>query len=720
MTIDVRDFIQNNYTEYLGDSSFLRGLSDRNFKLWSKCQKWLDKEREAGGVLDIETRTFSGINNFEPGYIDEEKELIVGLQTDTPLKRIVNPYGGMRMVESCLKAYGYELDEDMKNKFQEYRKTHNQGVFDAYTKDVRAARHTGLLTGLPDAYGRGRLIGDYRRVALYGIDALIAAKREDYSKEPDIQLREDISEQIRALQEIADLAKNYGRDISKPAQTTQEALQAIYFAYLAAVKQNNGAATSLGRVSTFIDIYIERDMKNGILDEAGAQELIDQFIMKLRFIRHLRTPEYDELFGGDPTWITEAIGGMGLDGRSLVTKTSYRFLQSLLNLGTAPEPNMTILWDENLPRPFKEYCSKISILTDAIQYESDSLMRPVYGDDYGISCCVSAMALGKDMQYFGARCNVAKALLYALNAGRDEKTGELVIPDIPPIETEPLDYKEVVYNYGKVLKWVIKTYVDANNTIHYMHDKYAYESSQMALHDTHVRRLMAFGLAGFSVAVDSLSAIKHARVTPIRNADGITTNFTIHGDYPKYGNDDSRADTIAITVAKRFNDELHQYQLHRGAEATLSILTITSNVMYGKKTGATPDGRLNGAPFAPGANPMHGRDNSGPLASLSSVAKIDYQDCRDGISNTFSMVPKTLGSDLETQIRNLVAILDGYFSLGGHHLNVNVLNKETLEDAIEHPEQYPNLTVRISGYAVLFNKLSNEQKREILMRTFHC
>ena len=720
MTIDVRDFIQNNYTEYLGDSSFLRGLSDGNFKLWSKCQKWLDKEREAGGVLDIETRTFSGINNFEPGYIDEEKELIVGLQTDTPLKRIVNPYGGMRMVESCLKAYGYELDEDMKNKFQEYRKTHNQGVFDAYTKDARAARHTGLLTGLPDAYGRGRLIGDYRRVALYGIDGLIEAKREDYSKEPDIQLREDISEQIRALQEIADLAKNYGRDISKPAQTTQEALQAIYFAYLAAVKQNNGAATSLGRVSTFIDIYIERDMKNGILDEAGAQELIDQFIMKLRFIRHLRTPEYDELFGGDPTWITEAIGGMGLDGRSLVTKTSYRFLQSLLNLGSAPEPNMTILWDENLPRPFKEYCSKISILTDAIQYESDSLMRPVYGDDYGISCCVSAMALGKDMQYFGARCNIAKALLYALNAGRDEKTGELVIPDIPPIETEPLDYKEVVYNYGKVLKWVIKTYVDANNTIHYMHDKYAYESSQMALHDTHVRRLMAFGLAGFSVAVDSLSAIKHARVTPIRNADGITTNFTIHGDYPKYGNDDGRADTIAITVAKRFNDELHQCQLHRGAEATLSILTITSNVMYGKKTGATPDGRLNGAPFAPGANPMHGRDNSGPLASLSSVAKIDYQDCRDGISNTFSMVPKTLGSDLETQIRNLVAILDGYFSLGGHHLNVNVLNKETLEDAIEHPEQYPNLTVRISGYAVLFNKLSNEQKREILMRTFHC
>ena len=720
MTIDVRDFIQNNYTEYLGDSSFLRGLSDRNYKLWSKCQKWLDKEREAGGVLDIETRTFSGINNFEPGYIDEEKELIVGLQTDTPLKRIVNPYGGMRMVESYLKAYGYELDEDMKNKFQEYRKTHNQGVFDAYTKDVRAARHTGLLTGLPDAYGRGRLIGDYRRVALYGIDALIEAKREDYNKEPDIQLREDISEQIRALKEIGDLAKNYGRDISKPAQTTQEALQAIYFAYLAAVKQNNGAATSLGRVSTFIDIYIERDMKNGILDEAGAQELIDQFIMKLRFIRHLRTPEYDELFGGDPTWITECIGGMGTDGRSLVTKTSYRFLESLLNLGSAPEPNMTILWSEKLPKPFKEYCAKISILTDAIQYENDDLMRPVYGDDYGISCCVSAMTLGKDMQYFGARCNIAKALLYALNAGRDEKTGELVIPDIPPIETEPLDYKEVVYNYGKVLKWVIKTYVDANNTIHYMHDKYAYESSQMALHDTHVRRLMAFGLAGFSVAVDSLSAIKHARVTPIRNAEGITTNFTIHGDYPKYGNDDSRADTIAITVAKRFNDELHQYQLHRGAEATLSILTITSNVMYGKKTGATPDGRLSGAPFAPGANPMHGRDNSGPLASLSSVAKIDYRDCRDGISNTFSMVPKTLGSDLETQIRNLVAILNGYFSLGGHHLNVNVLNKETLEDAIEHPERYPNLTVRISGYAVLFNKLSDEQKREILMRTFHC
>lgn len=632
----------------------------------------------------------------------------------------------MRMVEKSLKAYGYEIDEDLKNKFQEYRKTHNEGVFDVYPEDVRAARHTGLITGLPDAYGRGRIIGDYRRIALYGLETLIEEKKKDLThlnlqmSDETIQKREDIAEQIRALYAIEKMANSYGHSLMRPATNAQQAAQAIYFGYLAAIKENNGAATSLGRVSTFLDIYIEKDMKENKITEEQAQEIVDQFIMKLRFVRHLRTPEYDELFGGDPTWVTESIGGVGLDGRTLVTKTSYRFLHSLINLGPAPEPNLTVLWSEKLPEPFKKYCAKISILTDAIQYENDDIMRPLKGDDYSIACCVSAMKTGKEMQYFGARCNVAKALLYAINEGKDEITGEVVVPNIPPLFKNPLDYNEVSKNYNKVLSHVANVYVKANNIIHYMHDKYAYEASQMALHDSSVGRLMAFGIAGFSVAADSLSAIKHATVIPVRDERGIAVDFQIEGDFPKFGNDDNRVDWIATTVPIAFINKLNRYPLHRDAKATLSILTITSNVVYGKKTGATPDGRPAGAPFAPGANPMHGRDENGALASLNSVAKIPYKDvCEDGISNTFSIIPDSLGSSEEVRINNLSAILDAYFQQGGHHLNVNVLNKETLEDALAHPENYPSLTVRISGYAVLFNRLSEEQKKEIIRRTFH-
>ena len=727
MKIDVRQFIQDNYTEYTGDASFLQPPTQRTKALWEKCCNLLKLEKENGGVLDIEASTFSGITNFAPGYIDKENEIIFGLQADAPLKRIINPYGGMRMVESSLKAYNKEIDNNLKKYFTEFRKTHNQGVFDAYTPEIRAVRHTGLITGLPDSYGRGRIIGDYRRVALYGIDELISQKQNDLLSLVNedmtndiIQLREEVMEQIKALYKIKELANSYNYDVSNPATTCKEALQHIYFAYLAGSKENNGAATSLGRISTFVDIYAERDLKNGNATESEIQELVDQFVMKLRLIRHLRTPAYDELFAGDPTWITESIGGIGTDGRALVTKMSYRFLQTLYNLGPAPEPNLTILWDEQLPKPFKEFCAKVSIDTNAIQYENDSLMRETHGDDYGIACCVSAMTLGKEMQFFGARCNVAKALLYAINGGRDEFTGEVIIPDIPLIDDTVLNYDKVMKNYQKVLQYTAKLYVQANNIIHYMHDKYAYEASQMALHDTNVNRLMAFGIAGFSVAIDSLAAIKYSKVIPIRNEEGIAIDFQIDGKYPQYGNNDDRADNLGIELVKNFYNYLIQYKTYRNAKHTLSILTITSNVVYGKKTGATPDGRPARAPFAPGANPMHGREHEGALASLHSVAKIPYHIiCEDGISNTFSIVPQSLGKELIIQVNNLTSILDAYFSLGGHHLNVNVLNKEMLEDAIAHPENYSALTIRVSGYAVLFNSLTAEQKREILLRTFH-
>ena len=727
MEINVRDFIQQNYTEYLGDESFLQTYTDKTFKLWQKCQELLKQERKAGGVLDIDTEHFSGICSFGPGYIDRENEVIVGLQTDAPLKRMMNPYGGLRMVEQSLSAYGYEMEDNLKSHFKEFRKTHNDGVFSAYPKSVRKARHSGLLTGLPDSYGRGRIIGDYRRVALYGIDYLVKQKIEDYNKlenvemnNENISLREEIFSQVEALNNINKMAQSYGVDLSNPAETAKEAIQAIYFAYLAGAKENNGAATSLGRVSTFIDIYIEKDLKEGRITELEAQELIDQFIIKLRFIRHLRTPSYDELFGGDPTWITEAIGGMGLDGRSLVTKTSYRFLHSLINLGPAPEPNMTILWDDNLPENFKKYCAKMSILTNSIQYENDKMMRKIHGDDYGIACCVSAMTIGKQMQFFGARCNLAKALLYAINGGIDEISGEVIIPNISPIEDEYLDYDKVFQNYLEVLSYVADIYTKANNVIHFMHDKYAYESSQMALHDTQVERLMAFGVAGFSCAVDSLSAIKYAKVKPIRDAGGMAYDFEIEGKYPKYGNDIDDVDLIGRSLVTYFINYLKQHPLYRDAKHTLSILTITSNVMYGKKTGATPDGRKKGEPFAPGANPMHNRDTNGALASLNSVAKIPYKNvCEDGISNTFTIVPSSLGGDKEQQINNLTAILDGYFQKKGHHLNVNVMDLQSLQDAYEHPELYPTLTIRVSGYAVLFNALSNEQKIEVMNRTFH-
>ena len=720
----VRKFIQQNYTEYLGDESFLSPISPRTKILWDKCKELLQHERE-NGVLDIETEVFAGITNFGPGYIDQKNEVIVGLQTDAPLKRIINPYGGMRMVENSLKAYGYGIDEDMKSHFKEFRKTHNQGVFDAYTPEIRMARHTGLITGLPDAYGRGRIIGDYRRVALYGIDKLIEFKQKDL-QELDItynlkmiQLREEVAEQIRALKAMKEMAATYNYDLSKPAETAQEALQHIYFAYLAGAKENNGAATSLGRVSTFVDIYMERDLAAGRITEMEAQELVDQFIMKLRLIRHLRTPSYDELFAGDPTWVTESIGGMGIDGRSLVTKTSYRFLQSLYNLGPAPEPNLTILWDDRLPENFKKFCAKVSIDTNAIQYENDNLMRDIHGDDYGIACCVSSMTLGEQMQFFGARCNLAKALLYAINGGKDEFTGAVVVPDIPLLDEEQLSFTKVWLNLKRVMDYVAKIYVQANNIIHHMHDKYAYEASQMALHDTIVDRLMAFGIAGLSVVIDSLSAIKFARVYPIRNDDNLAVDFRIDGEFPKYGNDDSSVDSLGQSLVVEFMTALKRYPTYRNAKHTLSILTITSNVVYGKKTGATPDGRGEKEPFAPGANPMHGRDTSGPLASLNSVAKLPYEYCEDGISNTFSIVPCSLGSTLEDRINNLTHILDGYFKQDGHHLNVNVLSKETLLDAIEHPEEYPALTIRVSGYAVLFNSLTKEQKLEVLSRTFH-
>ncbi|WP_311492057.1 formate C-acetyltransferase [uncultured Anaerococcus sp.] len=731
--INVRDFIQENYTPYEGGDDFLAGKSEKTTKLFAVVEDLINKEiRES--YRNADTSRFSSIDGFDAGYIDKENEVIVGLQTDEVLKRIVNPYGGYRMVEQSLEAYGQEMDPVQAKYFKEFRKTHNEGVFDAYTKDMRTARHVGLLTGLPDAYGRGRIIGDYRRVALYGIDRLVEEKKKDLDKieidennlEATIRLREEVSEQIRALGKIKNMAAKYGIDISKPATNAREAAQFLYLGYLAAVKENNGAAMSIGRNAGFLDIYIKRDMDRGILDEVGAQEIIDQLVIKLRLVRHLRTPDYDEVFGGDPTWVTESIGGMGLDGRTLVTKTAFRYLNTLINLGSAPEPNMTILWAEKLPEGWKKFCSKVSIMTDSIQYENDDLMRNMYGDDYAIACCVSAMEVGKEMQFFGARANLAKSLLYAINGGVDEKKknkdGSIIrlFNDVEPITTEYLDYDKVLANYKKVLSELAGLYVKTLDVIHFMHDKYAYEAGQMALHDTYVKRNLATGVAGLSIAADSLSAIKYAKVKPVRDENGIAIDFETEGDFPKYGNDDDRVDQIAVDILTYFSNELKKHATYKNAKLTLSALTITSNVMYGKKTGTTPDGRKAGEPFAPGANPMHGRDESGALASLNSVAKLPYECvCEDGISNTFSIVPDALGKEDEVRIDNLVNIMDGYFGQDAFHLNVNVLQREKLLDAYHNPDKYPNLTIRVSGYAVHFNRLTDEQKREVLERTFH-
>ncbi|MCX7694966.1 MAG: formate C-acetyltransferase [Caloramator sp.] len=721
--IDVRDFIQKNYTPYEGDASFLAPTSEKTAKLWDEAKALIIEEIKKG-VIDVDTETVSEINAYKPGYLDKENEVIVGFQTDAPLKRIVNPWGGIRMAVQAAEAYGYKVNQEIVDIFTKYRKTHNQGVFDAYTDEMKLARKSGVITGLPDAYGRGRIIGDYRRLALYGADYLIEKKQQDKKNlvgamtEEVIRLREELTEQIKALEELKKMAASYGYDVSKPAKDAKEAVQWVYFAYLAAIKQQNGAAMSLGRVSTFLDIYIERDLRNGVITEVEAQELIDQFVMKLRMARHLRTPEYNELFAGDPTWITEAIGGMGVDGRTLVTKNSFRFLHTLVNLGPAPEPNMTVLWSTKLPENFKKFCAEMSIKTDSIQYENDDVMRPIFGDDYAIACCVSAMKVGKQMQFFGARANLAKALLYSINGGVDEKLGMQIGPktDIP--QGEYLDYEDVMRRFDETMEWLADLYVNTMNVIHYMHDKYAYESLQMALHDTEVERLMAFGIAGLSVAADSLSAIKYAKVKPIR-VDGIAVDFEVEGDYPKYGNDDDRVDQIAVELAERFIEKLKKHATYRNAIHTLSVLTITSNVVYGKKTGSTPDGRKKGEPFAPGANPMHGRDIQGALASLNSVAKIPYTSCMDGVSNTFSILPDALGKDMGERVNNLVAIMDGYFAQNAHHLNVNVLNRETLMDAMEHPEKYPTLTIRVSGYAVNFTRLTKEQQLDVIKRTFH-
>ena len=724
--INVSDFIKTNYKEYVGDESFLEGTTEKTNRVWGKCSDLL-KEELKKHVLDIDVDHMSGINAFDPGYISKDDDVIVGLQTDAPLKRIVNPYGGIRMVYQELDAYGYKLNPEVDKYFNEYRKTHNQGVFDAYTPEIRKARHVGLLTGLPDAYGRGRIIGDYRRVALYGIDYLMEQKKDEWDNKllgpmtnELIQLREDVSMQYRALDEIKKMAKGYGFDISRPARNGKEAVQWTYFGYLASVKENNGAAMSLGRVDAFFDIYFERDLNDGTITEKEIQEIIDQFVIKLRLVRHLRTPDYDELFSGDPTWVTASIGGVTTEGKSMVTKTSYRLLHTLTNLDTAPEPNMTVLWARGLPENFKKYCAKMSIETDAIQYENDDVMRPVYGDDYAIACCVSAMREGKDMQFFGARCNLAKALLYAINGGVDEVKGDLVVEGFPKMTDEVLDYDKVKDAYFKMIEKVAEVYSNAMNVIHYMHDKYAYEAGQMALHDTNVNRLMAYGVAGLSVATDSLSAIKYAKVKPIRNEEGIAVDFEVEGDYPKYGNDDDRVDNIAKEILEKMYKELSKHKCYRNATPTLSVLTITSNVVYGSKTGSTPDGRKAGEPFAPGANPMHGRDSSGAIASLNSVAKLNYADCcRDGISNTFSIVPSSLGHNKDEQIDNLVSLLDGYFVQGAHHLNVNVLQREMLIDAMNNPDKYPLLTIRVSGYAVRFNRLTRKQQEEVISRTFH-
>ena len=723
--ICVQDFIQKNYVPYVGDSSFLCSSSPKTKALFEKCSKLLEAEMNKGGVLSVDTEKVSGINAYEPSYIDKDLELIYGLQTEKPLERSVNPYGGIRMAKQALEAYGYEINKGILNTFTNYRKTHNEAVFDAYTKDIRKARKHALITGLPDAYGRGRIIGDYRRPVLYGLDLLIEEKRKDLElnfqviNEENIKLREEISEQIKALEELKLMAASYEIDMKNPAKNAREAFQFLYFSYLAAIKEQNGAAMSLGRTSTFLDIYIERDLKNNLITEEEAQELVDQFIIKLRLARQLRTPEYNELFAGDPMWITESIGGMGMDGRTLVTKNSFRYLQTLNNLGPAPEPNLTILWAQKLPLNFKKFCAKMSIKTNSIQYENDDLMREMRGDDYSIACCVSAMETGHEMQFFGARCNIAKTLLLAINEGFDEKSFVKIVHGIDKLNDEYLDYNKVMTNYKKALKWVVKTYVDALNTIHFMHDKYAYEKIMMALHDSKVERLMAFGIAGFSVAADSLSAIKYAKVKPIRNKEGIAIDFEIEGTYPSYGNDDDRADNIAKELAVIFLEELKLHKLYRNARHTLSILTITSNVMYGKKTGATPDGRKSGVPFAPGANPMAGRDKKGTLAFLNSVSKIPYSVCEDGISCTMNVIPSALGKEDSVRVNNLYSLLDGYFNNKAHHLNVNVISKEVLIDAMNNPSKYPQLTIRVSGYAVHFVKLTKEQQKEVISRTFH-
>ena len=725
--INVRDFIKNNYKPYSGDESFLVGPTEKTKRILKKYED-ICREEEKKHVIDIDVDTPAGITAFKPGYISEDDDVIVGLQTDQLCKRSIVPKGGLKMVYQELDAYGYKINEQL-DKFMKTNlvKTHNDGVFDAYTKEIRDARHYKLLTGLPDAYGRGRIIGDYRRVALYGIDRLMEEKFHDWEymkikvmDDATIRLREEISMQYKALKEIKEMAATYGFDISKPAKNAKEAVQWTYFGYLAAIKENNGAAMSLGRVDAFFDIYFERDFKNKKLTEEEAQEIIDQFVIKLRAARHLRTPEYDELFSGDPTWVTCSLGGMTKDGKTLVNKTSYRIVHTLENLNSAPEPNMTVLWSQKLPQAWKKYCSKISIETDSIQYENDDIMRPSMGDDYAIACCVSAMRIGKDMQFFGARCNLAKALLYSINGGIDEVAHQLVIPGFEKMTDKYLDYKKVKKVYWRMLKEVARIYSDAMNIIHYMHDKYAYEAGQMALHDTYVNRLMAYGVAGFSVAVDSLSAIKYAKVKPIRDKDGIAIDFEIEGDYPKFGNDDDRVDKIGQELLKKFYEELSLHKCYRNATPTLSVLTITSNVVYGQNTGSTPDGRKAGIPFAPGANPMHGRDSNGAIASLNSVAKLDWNNCcRDGISNTFSIVPNSLGKTEEERILNLVQLMDGYFYQGAHHLNVNVLNRETLIDAMNNPKKYPLLTIRVSGYAVRFNKLTRKQQEEVISRTFH-
>ncbi|NQX67342.1 formate C-acetyltransferase [Paenibacillus alba] len=724
--VDVKDFIDHNLTVYTGDHSFLAGPTEATKELWRIVSELTNQERENGGVLDIDVQTVSSITSHAPGYIAQSKEQIVGLQTDAPLKRSVQPFGGIRMVIDACEAYGFKLPEEIIQVFTDIRKTHNQGVFDAYTSEMKTARKAAIITGLPDAYGRGRIIGDYRRVALYGVDRLIEEKKQDLLQlevdaitEEVIRLREELSEQIRSLQELKKMAQSYGSDIAKPAVNAREAVQWLYFAYLAAIKEQNGAAMSLGRVSSFLDIYIERDLRAGTLTEVEAQELVDHFVMKLRIVKFLRTPDYNELFSGDPTWVTESIGGMGLDGRARVTRNSFRFLHTLYNLGPAPEPNLTVLWSSQLPEGFKAYCAKVSVETSSIQYENDDLMRPYYGDDYGIACCVSAMRIGKQMQFFGARANLAKALLYAINGGVDEKLGIQVGPQLTPLTSDILIYEEVAEKFDTVMEWLAKLYVNTLNVIHYMHDKYCYERLEMALHDREIVRTMATGIAGLSVVADSLSAIKYATVRPIRDERGIAVDFQIEGEYPQYGNNDERVDAIAVQLTETFMNKIRKHKTYRGAVATMSVLTITSNVVYGKKTGSTPDGRKAGEPFAPGANPMHGRDRKGALASLASVAKLPYEHCLDGISNTFSIVPKALGREEETRISNLVSLLDGYMANQGHHLNINVFDRAQLLDAMEHPEQYPQLTIRVSGYAVNFIKLTREQQLDVIHRTFH-
>ena len=723
--INVRDFIQKNYREYTGDDSFLSGATKRTKELMKRVNTLFEVEKQFSGVLDIDTETISTVTAYAPGYIEKDKEIIVGMQTNRPLKRGVNPFGGIRMARQACEAYGYKLSDSIEKQFK-YRTTHNDGVFKAYTDEMRKARHSHLITGLPDAYGRGRIIGDYRRAALYGIDRLIEEKKKDKAAlsgvnfdEEHIRLSEELSNQIAALTDIKKMAESYGYDISAPAANAREAVQWTYFAYLAAIKEQNGAAMSLGRVSTFLDVYIERDLENGTLTERQAQELMDDFVMKLRIARHLRTPEYNELFGGDPMWITESVGGMGEDGRTLVTKNSYRMLNTLYTLGSSPEPNLTVLWSNKLPESFKRFCAKVSCDTDSIQYENDDVMRPIYGDDYAIACCVSAMKIGKQMQFFGARCNLAKLLLLSLNGGYDTSSGINAGPQMKPFEDDVLSYDKVYERFTEYAAWLLRLYVNTMNVIHYMHDKYAYEKAQMALHDTDVHRFMAFGIAGLSVITDSLSAIKYARVTPVRDENGYITDFKTDGDFPKFGNDDDRVDMIAKDLTHLVITELRKTPTYRNAEHTLSVLTITSNVMYGKHTGATPDGRKAGAPFAPGANPMHNREENGALASLNSVAKLSYDDCRDGISNTFSITPETLGRTGDERVKNLVSVLDGYFAKKAHHINVNVLNRQTLIEAYNDPTAYPNLTIRVSGYAVNFHKLSREQQREVISRTFH-